>query len=503
MSLHGFFSGPWRAASHWAPLAAAAAVIAAPPAASAQRAIELSLPEAIGLARENNPAFLQQRNDVDVSAAAVRAAYGGLLPSAHVSSSFGYTAPGELRFQTRTFGQEPASYSSSYSIGLSYQLDGRTLLEPTVQRAQRAAAEERVTGAGANLESAVTQQYLAVLRAREQLQQARGEVGRADEYLRLAQARLDVGAGTPLEVRSASVQKGRAEIAVVQAANAAANAVLMLGTLIGMPVDSSLVLTSRFQIFEPDWNVADLIEIALDDNPLLRAVRAGASAARTSVRAARSSYLPLLDFGLGWRGYVSRYGSIDPLVNRALAGIDLRECQRNNRLLELIDEPPRPCLDPEDPAVQSNIRREIEAGNRGFPFDFDDQPFQASVTVSLPLFTGFNRGLQVAQARAQAADLSYEVRAEELRVRQEVASAARNVEAAYRTALLQEQVRENAAEELRLSQERFRFGAASSVEVTDAQTDLAQAEREQIAAVYDFHRWLAALEALVGRRLRP
>ena len=68
--------------------------------------------------------------------------------------------------------------------------------------------------------------------------------------------------------------------------------------------------------------------------------------------------------------------------------------------------------------------------------------------------------------------------------------------------LLQEEVRQRAQEELRLAQERFRFGAANSVEVTDAQTNLAQAERDQIDAVYNFHKSLAALEALVGRPLR-
>ena len=59
-----------------------------------------------------------------------------------------------------------------------------------------------------------------------------------------------------------------------------------------------------------------------------------------------------------------------------------------------------------------------------------------------------------------------------------------------------------AQEELRLAQERFRFGAASSIEVTDAQTNLAQAEQDLINAVYNFHRTLASLEALVGRPLR-
>ena len=115
---------------------------------------------------------------------------------------------------------------------------------------------------------------------------------------------------------------------------------------------------------------------------------------------------------------------------------------------------------------------------------------------------GFSRQLQVDQARAAAADAQQGVRAEELRLRQEVDAGVRNLRTAYQTALLQEQVRASAAEEFRLAQERFRFGAANSIEVTDAQTNLALAEQAQIDAVYVFHKSLAALEALVGRSLR-
>lgn len=465
-------------------------------------AAAVSLREAIALARENNPDFLQQRNDLGVARSAVRSAYGDLLPSASASTSFGYTAPGELRLQTRTFGQEPESYFSAYNIGLSYQLNGATLLRPSVERARKRATEERVSGAGAELEYLVTQQYLAVLRAREEVQQARGEVARSDEYLRLAEARLEVGAGTPLEVRSARVQKGRAEIAVVQARNSEATALLTLGRIVGVPLDTTVALTTDFRIFDPQWEADALIALAIENNPVLGAARASSSAARTSVAAARSSYLPTLNFNVGWRGYVSQYGTIDPLVERSLESIDLEACQRNNQLLALIGEPPRPCLDPTDPSVRQMLREQFEASNRGFPFDYINQPWQASMSVSLPIFTGFSRRLQVDEAQAQAADARYRVRSEELRVRQEVASAVRSLDAAYQTALLQEEVRENAAEELRLAQERFRFGAASSVELTDAQANLARAERDQIGAIYDFHQSLAALEALVGQPLR-
>jgi outer membrane protein TolC len=144
----------------------------------------------------------------------------------------------------------------------------------------------------------------------------------------------------------------------------------------------------------------------------------------------------------------------------------------------------------------------MESQNSGWPFGYDRQPLSAQLSFSIPIFDGFSRQLQVDQARASAADAQHQVRAEELRLRQEVNAAVRNLRAAYETAMLQEQVRANAAEQLRLAQERFRFGAANSIEVTDAQTVLASAEQAQIDAVYVFHKSLAALEALVGQSLR-
>ena len=77
-----------------------------------------------------------------------------------------------------------------------------------------------------------------------------------------------------------------------------------------------------------------------------------------------------------------------------------------------------------------------------------------------------------------------------------------SLQTAYRSAALQREVAANAAEELRMARERFRLGAATSLEVTDAQTRLAEAERAVIDAVYTYHKSLAALEALVGRSLR-
>ncbi len=140
--------------------------------------------------------------------------------------------------------------------------------------------------------------------------------------------------------------------------------------------------------------------------------------------------------------------------------------------------------------------------NSGYPFDYNRQPLAASLTFSLPLFNGLMREQRIEEARVAEEDAGHQVRAQENRLRVEVATALRNLETAYQTAQLQDQVRQKAEEELRLARERFRLGAATSVEVTDAQTSLSQAEQARIAAIYDFHKTLAALEAVVGASLR-
>ncbi|CAN5813284.1 hypothetical protein BH23GEM6_BH23GEM6_17880 [soil metagenome] len=464
----------------------------------------LSLQEAVALALENNPRFLQQQNEVLVGRATVRSAQGNLLPSARASNTFGYTASGERRFESVGLGTQPEIYGSEYQIGLSYTLSGSTLLQPSVERSRLNATQRRVVGAEADLQSQVANQYLTVLQAREQITQSEREIARAGEHVRLAQARLDVGAGTPLDVRRAEVQQGRAEVGLLQATNDAATAVLVLSQLIGTHLEPEVDLTSEFAIFSPAWNAESMVEVALQNNPSLMAARAGSAAAGTAVNAARSSYLPTLNMNMGWRGSVYQAGNIDPLVAESLAGMqrNFSSCLRQDSIRVRVGLSSVNCVDPANPAVAAALRSELEQQNSGFPFGYQRQPLSASVTLSLPLFTGFTRQLEIDRARASAADAGYQVRSEELRLRQEVGTAVRNLSTAYQITLLQEQVRGSAAEEMRLAQERFRFGAASSVEVTDAQTNLAQAEKELIDAVYNFHKSLAALEALVGRPLR-
>lgn len=485
------------------------ALLAALPAAGQQAPAAgpaLTVEEAVAAARENNPEMLTQRNDAVTAQAAVRQSRADFIPSASASTGVGYTGPGVQRFGSEVFGERPDYYSSNWSVGLSYQLSGAKLMQPRIARAEQAAVQSRIEGYQAGLEKEVETQYLTALRALEQAQQAALEVERTAEHERLAEARLQVGAGTPLDVRRAQVERGTAEANLLQAENTYQTELLRLGQLMGTVLPEGTRLTSRFELFEPRWDAAELVAAALAHNPDLLAARATVGAARGGVRAARSAYLPSLSASVGLVGSVYSAGNIDPLVQQQLGILQrsFRPCGENNQIRQAAGLAPVDCsqFDTSDPAVRAAVRDEIAEGNPSFPFGYQRQPLQGSLTLSIPLFDGMQRERRVTEARVQASNAELAVRAQEQRLETEVRTGLLNARTAFRTAQLQRQVAENAAEELRMSRERFRLGAANSLEVTDAQTRLADAERAVIDAVYAYHIAVASLEAQVGRSLR-
>ncbi|HET6763800.1 MAG TPA: TolC family protein [Longimicrobiaceae bacterium] len=489
---------------------AVALTLALVPAALAAQATPaggtLTLQQAVEAARQNNPDFLQTANDVRAARASVRQARMDLLPTANASTNFGYTAAGTQRVGVVSVGgEQPAYYTSGFNLSSNYQLSRSKMLAPGVARAQEAAARQRVAGTEANLVGQVAQEYLSVLQAQEQVTQATQDVARTAEHVRLAQARLQVGAGTPLDLRQAEVQKGQADVKLVQQQAVLETERLRLGQLLGTPLAPDTRLVSQFALFEPTWRPDSLVAIALRNNPNLLAARATQNAAQTQVRQARSAYLPSLGAQVSLNGYTQQSRDEGLLFDQSFSSLQqgFQSCQRNNLINQSVGLGVVDCgTDPSLPASQAELRSRIGDLNGKFPFSYTRQPLQAGLTVSLPIFTGGQRSRQIEEARVQAEDARLAVRSTELRLGTEIAGATLTLRTAYRTAQLQEQVAQKAAEELRLAQERFRYGAANSIDVTDAQGSLAQAEQARIDAVYAFHKSLAALEALIGQPLR-
>jgi len=485
--------------------------LAQDPATPREPAATLTLEEALQLARRNNPAYLSTRNDAGVADWEVREAYGRLLPGANSSMSFQWQDAGTPRLGIFTgedfgFGSTTDYYSSSYSLGLSYQVSGATLLGPSQAKASRRATDANIDAAAFDLDASVTRQYLAVLRSQEGVTLAEAELQRARENERLATARVVVGQAIPLEGRQAAVDVGRAEVALLQARNLVQTDRLRLIQQLGIELDRDVVLTDTFRVADIPWELESLIAQAMTSQPGLQAARASQQAASTGVKVARTAYLPSLSMSAGFSGYTRQAGDADYLVQQARSSIESQasSCQLLNSISSGLSTPlPGTPADCSGFVLTQAQEERIRSNNEVFPFDFTREPLGVSLQVSLPVFQGFTRERQVEQARAQEQDARHQLRSNELMVRTEVSTAYLNLQTARQTVALEERNRTLADDQLRLARERYRLGAGSFMELQDAEAVKARADRAYIDAVYDFHESLATLEANSGLSLRP
>jgi outer membrane protein len=477
-------------------------------------AVTLSLQDAIQQARANSPAYRQTLNDAAPAKWGVRSAYGNFLPTVSVAGDLGYFGSGETNIGGGFVQPTSAFLTSGYSLGLNWQLDGRVLSGPGQQRALQRATEEDISGAGINLRADITTQYLKTLQAGAQVEVARQQVVRNADFLNLAQARYQVGQATLLDVRQAQVIKGQSDVALLRATQLENEAKLDLLRRMGVepPVAiEQIALTDSFPVTAPDFQLADLLARADEQNPLLRSLRARQSAATWNVRAARSEFLPTLSVQAGWSGFTQQYTDESLLLGQTLSGAQqsAADCQYNNQVRSALDLGGQTAdcfgafgLNSSGTALDAPVAQGIRDANNVFPFDYTGRPFQANLTISLPIFTGFSRSLRVSQARAQELDADEDVRARRLQVRSDVHARYLALQTSHRAIAVQEANRGSARDQLRLAQDRYRLGAGTSLEVSDAQNAVQQAEGDYVNAVYDYHKAVAALEAAVGRPLR-
>ncbi len=466
----------------------------------------LTLADAISLARANNPTYRQAIHDRAPAAWQVRSAWASLLaPTVTASGGLGYAGPGQQTFLTSSFSQSVSTWSSSYGFNLAWALSGQTLTQPGLRKAQLNAADADVLGAETSVVNAVTQEYLTVLQARDNAEVARQQLQHDEEFLKLAQARYDVGRASLIDVRQAQVARGQAQVALLRARTAVQVEKLRLFQAIGVPapVDiASVQLTDSFSVQTPTWQLTELLALAEQQNPPLKALRERESAARWGVRAATTSYGPSLSLTAGWSGFTQKLSDLTP----SLAAVDANAaandstCRYANSYWLNSGLPPLYCG---IYATQAGTQKQaLRTQNTAYPYHFTPQPFQARLTVSIPLWGDFQQPLLVSQAKAQQQDLEESVRARGLQVQTEVNQAFLQLETAYQAIAIQDTNRLRAREQLQLATERYRVGSGTFFELLDAQVAALRAETDYVSALYDYHKAVAALEAAVGRPLR-
>lgn len=486
---------------------AAAMLLLAVPAIAQNAPASLTLDEALQLALQHNPDYRAQLNDEGVASWGVRSAYANFLPGATVSGGLSYQEGGQARIGGFTAGDiglssTPDYYYSSYSVSVGMGLSGADFYQVGREKASLRSLRASLESAGQTLEANVTRQYLAVLRSRDAVALARSELERAVANQSLADARFSVEAATAIEAKQAAVERGRAEVGVLRAEAVLHNQRVRLLELVGLDVSADVELTSDIPVFEPQWSLDSLLDAAMASQPELAAARASTAAADAGVGMARSAFWPSLSLSTGLAGYTRRVGSDQYLIDQARASANraVQDCQGINLILERLSPP----VQPEDCSkyeFTEEMRRTVLSQNDQFPFNFVGEPLSVSLGVSLPVFQGLDRKRQLEASRSQAEDARWQLRARELATRARVETSYRDLTTAFEAVRLEERNLELARDQLRLARERYRLGAAAFLELMEAETLMARADREYLLGVYTFQEALTALEHAVGQDL--
>ncbi len=463
----------------------------------------LSLDEALNLARRNNPNHLATVNNRRTADAAVRSAQGQLLPSADASFNAQRQQGGRQIFGGTSLGASSDVNQSSYQIGIGYRLNRATFITPKLQRANRDAVEADITGSALKLRADVTQQYLAVLQSQARASLQDTLLVAAQSQLVLAKARALVGSGTQLDVSRAEVTVGQNEVQVIEARDLIEIEKLRLFLLLGVEKPADVTLTTQFGAFVDPPPIAELLASARQANPAILSYRSRLKVADLNVKRSRSEYSPTLSINTGISGYTYSYANPNFLISQASAqsASSQAACIRTEEVRAALKLPNQLS------ACQAITFTDAQAAslrsdNRQFPLNFQNSPKSISATLSLPLFDGFAREQRVQEALASSDDARFNVRSAELGLVADVTAAYLTLNTAAKTAALQTQNSAKARLELKFTQDRYRSGAVNLVDVTDARAAYERAESDRINAIFAYHKAFAALESAVGRPIR-
>ena len=463
----------------------------------------LTLDDALGIARKNNPVYQQQLSGRTRAALALRSAYGAFLPGADASFGTGYRQGKPEVFGGVAFGATSDIISSNWGLNFNARMSGATFAELRRARASMDAAEADISAADVGLRNTVVGQFLTALQSAASADLQDSLLKKVQLDLDLAKARAGVGSGTTLDVKRAEVAVGQQQVASLRARNMAEVDQVKLFQQLGVARPGPVALVPMTTATAPTFEIGQLMDIARKSNPILQGYQSRQVAAAAGVRSARSAYTPTLSLGAQLGGYSTQYKNAEVLVTQAQNGLlsSQASCFSNDSLRRGagLSGTTAKCSAMQFTPSQAQAIRDA---NQTFPFGFTSSPYNLSLTLSLPLFDRFGREQRLQEAQIARDYARYDVRKQELQMVADVTSAWTSLQVAYRTVGLQDQNAAAALEALTLAQERYRVGASTFVELVKARNDYERASTDRIGAIYDYHRAWAALEAAVGRPLR-
>ncbi|HLP07502.1 MAG TPA: TolC family protein [Opitutaceae bacterium] len=427
-------------------LAASAALPAAPD--STQSVPDrLDLPTALRFALENNFTIRQARERLNQAEGALMTARAGLLPHASVDSSYSRTSR-----QITTDVQDDELWSASAGVTQTVYAGGSVAAGARAARASRDAAQYELQATINQIVAGVRIGFFSVLRAQETIAVREQSLGLLEEELKNARNRYEAGAGAQFDVLRAEVALANGRPPLITARNDLKIAIEELRELLGFTnregtnLDKVPDFVGELSISQEQFSLADVLEASRRDRPELQALAKGINIAQSGVTIARAGYLPTVGVSAGWEivGNRARYHSMTGHSN------------------------------------------------------YDG--WYLGAQSSWAVFDGRATAGRVRSAKSQLNQARLSLQQQELAIDVDVRRAFATWQEAVELVTASGKVVEQATEALRLSRARFDVGAATQLDVLQAQVALTEAGNNKVQALYAYNAALAQLRLAIGQR---
>ena len=407
----------------------------------------LTIDECIGIALKNNYDVRAAKKSYDAARYDLLGTWRGFLPSADLTSTW-------TRYE-HTYLIYPqgggAPYFSRSAYGLSFGLrqtifDGwNNIATHNYYKKGKLSTGENLVLTRQSVVLAVKNSCFALLKAHMLLEVQTEAVKRSEEQLNMAKAKYDLGAASLSDYLKAKVQLSNDSLAFISARNNIKTSQADLNNILGRDINIPVQIDAKleYQKFEPDAYM--VTEKAMENHPQIKRTRSDVDQAHSWLTMKRSDNYPKIYLGVN-------YGWSHPRIPESWA-----------------------------------------------EFRQPSDPWYVGLQVSLNIFDGLSTLSNIWSAKANLQAAREKLRKDRREVMLEIKKAVLAVMEAEQKIHVTDQALEAAEQDLSLTKEKYNLGAASMLELLDANYSYKTVKSNQVQALYDYNLAIAEFEKAIGK----
>ncbi len=256
----------------------------------------LSLEQAIEIAIRCNPQVESSRQGMKAAEGQLAQALSYLQPRLNVSAR--RVTPVDL--PAFSFQSADSSWETEFSLSQTLYTGGAIPQGIKASKSFQQGAKGAFRRTRQQIAFAVRQSYYGVLTAKEAVKVAREVMDSAEEHLRVAGLRYQAGIAPQFDVLAAEARVARVEQGLISATAVRDIAWAGLSAVLGVPIPAGTELSTPRPVTMVDVDLESLLQEALAQRPDLKTAGAGGAVARTMLGIARSGRLPTVSAALSY-----------------------------------------------------------------------------------------------------------------------------------------------------------------------------------------------------------